>query len=119
MIWLIGLGGSLGAAARYFLGAFVKKHFNKSGSFPFGTFIINITGSYLLAVLLKFQMENSLPAWIWFFLGIGFCGAFTTMSTFGYEVLELLKAKKWLMAVSYIVITVILGLLAAGLGLYL
>ncbi|WP_053363142.1 fluoride efflux transporter CrcB [Bacillus sp. FJAT-27251] len=119
MIWLVGLGGSLGAAVRYFLGVFVKKHYSRLGSFPLGTFIINMTGSYLLGMLLKFQMENSLPAWIWFFLGIGFCGAYTTMSTFGYEALELLKAKKWLMAAFYIVFTVVLGLLAAGLGLYL
>jgi fluoride exporter len=117
MIWLVGLGGSLGAFTRYFLGAYISKHHKLLAPFPLGTLTINLSGSFLLGVLLQLHLQSAMPAWVWFFLGIGFCGAFTTMSTFGYEAIMLLQAKKTLMAAIYVTCSVVFGLLAAALGL--
>lgn len=112
MIWLIGFGGSLGAAGRYLLGNFINKR--KTGYFPFGTWIINITGSFLLAILYKLHIKNDISDWVWLFFGIGFCGAFTTFSTFGFETITLLQSNKKFLAVIYVLTSVIVSIITAA-----
>jgi CrcB protein len=119
MIWLVGFGGALGAFVRYLLGAFINNRNKVLAPFPLGTLTINLSGSFLLGMLMQLHLESAIPAWIWFFLGIGFCGAFTTMSTFGYEAIMLLQEKKTLMAAIYVTCSAVLGLLAAAVGLYI
>ena len=58
MIWMIGIGGSLGAAARFLLGNLISRGTQKINPFPIGTWIINITGSFLLGVLTGFHLTN-------------------------------------------------------------
>ncbi|MDQ1002484.1 CrcB protein [Neobacillus niacini] len=112
MIWLIGIGGSLGAASRYLLGKFINKR--KTGQFPWGTWIINITGSFLLGIFYKLHMTNEISDWVWLLFGIGFCGAYTTFSTFGYETITLLQSNKKILAGIYVLSSVIVSLFAAA-----
>jgi fluoride exporter len=113
LIWLIGIGGSLGAASRYLLGNYINKR--KTGNFPLGTWIINITGSFLLAILYKLHMNNEINDWVWLFFGIGFCGAYTTFSTFGFETIALLQSNKKFLAVIYVLTSVIVSIITAAL----
>ncbi|WP_045516752.1 fluoride efflux transporter CrcB [Neobacillus niacini] len=115
MIWLIGIGGSIGAAARYLLGNFINKKKNLE-RFPLGTWLINITGSFLLGLLANLYQSNEISDWVWLFVGVGFCGAFTTFSTFGYETLILLQSNKKILACVYVLTSVILSILSAALG---
>jgi fluoride exporter len=117
MIWLIGIGGSLGAAARFLLGSYLNKKAERLYQFPIGTWVINISGSFLLGVIANFHQTNHIPDWIWFLGGIGFCGAYTTFSTFGYETIILIQLKKIKSAIVYVITSVIVGTLSATLGL--
>lgn len=114
MIWLIGLGGSLGAAARYLLSAFIKK--SNSRTFPVSTWTVNIAGSFLLGLLANLHMAEDIGNGLWLFLGTGFCGAFTTFSTFGHEAISLLQSNRLKTAVVYVVTSVVVGIGAAAVG---
>lgn len=115
MIWLIGIGGSLGAAARYLLGNFINRK-KKRSPFPLGTWVINITGSFLLGVLANLHLTNDISDGVWFFVGIGFCGAYTTFSTFGYETITLLQSNKKVLAGIYVLSSVFVSILTATIG---
>jgi fluoride exporter len=115
LIWLIGIGGSLGAAARYLLGIFINNNY-RSKPFPMGTLIINISGSFLLGLLAKLYSANEISAAVWFFAGVGFCGAYTTFSTFGYETITLIQSNKAVIAGAYVLSSVIVSIVTAAIG---
>jgi fluoride exporter len=115
LIWLIGIGGSFGAAARYLLGNFINRK-KKLSPFPLGTWLINITGSFLLGVLANLHLSNEISDGVWFFVGIGFCGAYTTFSTFGYETITLLQSNKKVLAGIYVLSSVFVSILTAAIG---
>lgn len=120
MIWLAGIGGIVGAITRYTLGRYIM---DKAGSesrnpFPLGTWVINISGSLLLAVLFGLSKAELLSSVWWAVLGTGFCGAYTTFSTFGYETMQLITANKVRKACMYVISSVTLGLIAAWLGIW-
>ena len=119
MIWIIGIGGSLGAAARFLLGNLIRKGTQKIDPFPIGTWIINITGSFLLGLLAQFHLANVISDWLWFFAGVGFFGAYTTFSTFGNETITLILANKLKLAAIYVVTSIIFGVIAATIGFYI
>lgn len=106
---LVGIGGFLGALARFYLGKWIVS------TYPWATFVINITGSFVLGLLVGAHLSDAL----WHFLGIGFLGAYTTFSTFGFETLQLIEKQQWHLAFRYVCSTVIVGLLFAALGLSL
>jgi fluoride exporter len=114
LIWLIGVGGALGAAGRYLLGNFIKK--KNPGDFPLGTWVINISGSFLLGVLYKLHLTKEITDLVWLFVGIGFCGAYTTFSTFGYETITLLQSNKNKLAGLYVLSSVIVSIGTAAIG---
>lgn len=112
---LIGLGGFLGANVRYVLGAWVDGQYG--GSFPLGTFLINVTGSFLLALFLTVATERVPIAPEWRFLfAVGFFGSYTTFSTFSVETLRLLENGSWWMGLANAAFSVLAGLVGAWLG---
>lgn len=107
---LIGIGGAFGSLTRYKLGDIISKR--SKSKFPFGTFIINITGAFLLGVLTSSGVSKNMSL----LLADGFMGAYTTFSTFMYEGFNLFQGKKKLNAFMYIFLTLILGVAGFYLG---
>jgi CrcB protein len=115
--WLVGIGGIIGTCIRYYLGKWVT---SKAGAdFPWGTWVINLSGSLLLGILFKLYNKELLMDILWLLLGVGFCGAYTTFSTFGYETQQLLAKQQWVRATIYIISSIGLGLLLAWVGMSL
>jgi fluoride exporter len=113
---IIGAGALLGANARYLLGNWLAEKWGTT--FPYGTLIINVTGSLILGVFLSITTERYLvdPRWR-LFIAIGFLGAYTTFSTFTYESVRLLQDGNWGWGVLNILGSNALGVLAAVIGL--
>lgn len=119
MIWIIALGGAIGAAVRFLLSDFINKRWAKKAKlhrFPLSTWIINISGSFLLGIIAKLHLNNSIEEWVWFLVGVGFCGAYTTFSTFGYETIRLVEDKKIRLAFTYVLSSLVLGIVFASIG---
>ena len=114
MIWLIGIGGALGACCRYLFGIWMKRYITIQ--FPFPTWVINISGSFLLGVLANHYLLDQIGAMVWSFWGIGFCGAYTTFSTFSVEVVTLLEENRFQTAFFYVGTSLIMGVFASFLG---
>jgi len=117
MIGWISIGGVIGALSRYYMGRWVSQRTRLN--FPLGTLIINASGSFLLGVVYALHSQQVMSEELWLVLGIGFCGSYTTFSTFGYETLRLIENKRWQAAAWYVVVSVGLGLMTAWLGLKL
>ena len=111
----IAIGGALGALARYWLNAFVATRWPTN--FPLGTFIINITGSFVIGFFLTFATVryDLHPHWR-LFIAVGFLGAYTTFSTFEYETLKLIEEGHLPTALFYVLSSVIVGLIAVWAG---
>lgn len=115
---LISAGAVFGANARYWLGTWAAQ---KWGSiFPFGTLLINVTGSFLLGLFMTLATERFLldPRWR-LLVAVGFLGAYTTFSTFTYESFNLIFKGQWLPGLINLLGSSLLGLAAVGLGVYL
>jgi len=114
-ILLIGIGGFLGAVSRYGVAVWIGQRWGRS--FPLGTFIINVTGSFLIGLLMTLMAERIIenPQWR-LLLVVGFLGAYTTFSTFEYETGALLRDGEWLYAGLNVVLSVFVGFLALKLG---
>lgn len=93
VLW-ISLGAILGANARYFLSRWVTRGF--PAAFPYSTLVINVTGSLLLGFFLIWTSERVLadPKWR-FLIAIGFCGAYTTFSSYAFESMYLFEQGQW------------------------
>lgn len=117
-IFSIAVGGALGAVSRYCLGNFISRMV--VGGLPYSTFFINIIGSFFMGLIMTMIIERNLLSAAWrLFLCVGFLGGFTTFSSFGYETLMLLQEGKIVAALVYVGGSIILGLLAAALGVAL
>ena len=117
ILW-VGLGGFLGANARYLLAGWAARHFGTD--FPYGTFVINITGSFILGFFLAFI---EIRPWVHpsarLLFSIGFVGAYTTFSTFTYESMVLIQRGELLMGGIYVTGSVLAGLFAVFAGIAL
>jgi CrcB protein len=113
----IGLGaaGAIGAPARYLLDGFVQDR--TEGAFPWGTFVINATGSLLLGIVTGAALYHAFPSTPKILLGTGFCGAYTTFSTFTFETIRLLEEGAVADAFRNAVASLLAGALAAAVGL--
>jgi len=115
MLWYVMLGSAVGGGARFLLGTWIQQ---RSGAvFPIGTMIINITGSFLLALLLRYATDSAaVGPETRALLTTGFCGGYTTFSTFTYETSKLFEDGDWQRASWYIVLSVAVSLAGAFLG---
>ncbi len=112
---VIGLGGAIGANARYWLGRWISS-LSWGEHFPWGTVIANVSGSMLLAaffVLLTEKFTAPQKGWL-LFLGTGFCGSYTTFSTFGVETFKMLEQGRYGAALGYVVVSVLAGFMAVA-----
>jgi fluoride exporter len=114
---LVVLGAAVGAPARYLLDRMVQAR--HESSFPWGTWVVNVTGSFLLGLLVAGVAAGDLGTGAMAGVGVGFCGALTTYSTFGYETVRLLESGAWRKALGNVGLSVIAGLGAAVAGLSL
>ena len=108
---MIGVGGILGANARYLIAGWAAQRFGTA--FPYGTFIINISGSFLLGLFMAFLQDRVFihPNYRLFF-ATGFCGAYTTFSTLTYESLRLFQDGSVLLGFTNMLGSLIIGMLA-------
>lgn len=113
----VGAGGVIGAIGRYLLGKWIMSR--SKTTFPLGTWLINISGSFALGLFVSFYSNGKIYEWLWLLIGIGFLGSYTTMSTFGYEVVQLLQKRQKCTAIVYVVTSVVLGVLFVFLGMML
>jgi CrcB protein len=115
MLWYIAAGSAIGGMSRYLLEGMIQRL--TSGTFPTGTLLINITGSFLLGLILRYGIETpTLTPEVRAFLTVGFCGGYTTFSTFSYEAVALMEDGEWTRAALYVSLSVGLSLLATFLG---
>jgi CrcB protein len=113
---IVGIGGFVGAVARYVIGTWLTEHFGTA--FPWGTLLINISGSLALALFIGwFARQIDAPAQLRLLFAIGFCGAYTTFSTFAVDTVTLAEGGKWLASIGNLLLTNVLCLLAAVMGL--
>lgn len=104
----VGLGGFIGSVARYLIGLLAVE--NASG-FPVKTFCINLLGSFILGIVSESALRDpGISRNLVLFLQIGVCGGFTTFSTFSSEALKLFAGGRQGVALSYMVLSVVLGL---------
>lgn len=111
---LVMIGGFLGAISRYGVAVWIDTE-----SFPVATFLVNVTGCFLLAFLLTWAAQQSPGRQAWALLfGTGFLGAFTTFSTFSLETLLLMKTGVWFQTICYGIGSIGAGILFAAIGFW-
>jgi CrcB protein len=116
--WAVAIGAALGGAARYYLASAIQQR--AGPTFPWGTLVINVSGSLLLGVLMRYALATpSVSAELRAFLTTGFCGGYTTFSTYSYETAALLEDGQYGRAGTYAVASVVLALVATFAGFVL
>jgi CrcB protein len=119
---ILAIGGALGTNARYWLGYWLgeaswRAHSEWLSAFPLGTFVINVTGSFVLGLVGVVFLQKMPDHRHWFLLlGTGFCGGYTTFSTFEWETLQLLNTKSYGLAAANVFGSVAIGFLGVWLG---
>lgn len=116
LVLAVSAGGALGAAARYGIGLWAPP---PAGGFPWATLFVNVSGSLLLGVLLVTLLERARPSrHLRGFVGSGFCGAYTTMSAFAVETNLLVRDDRYVLAGTYVLVSIAGGLAAVWLGMH-
>ena len=114
---LVFLGGGIGSSLRYIIGNYLN---NTANGIPYGTFLANILGSLLIGIILGLAAKNdTLSQSTILFLATGFCGGFTTFSTFAYENHVLLKSGDFMTFALYTIGSFIIGFAAVFFGIWL
>jgi CrcB protein len=116
MVWYVALGGALGSIGRFLLGTLIQQ---RSGvAFPVGTLVINVTGSLLLGLLLRYSLGTpAISPEVRALVTTGFCGGYTTFSTFSYETAALVEEGDWRRAGAYVALSLLVSLVGTFLGL--
>ena len=108
---LVALGGAVGSVLRYLISSL-------NTSFPWGTFLVNILGSLLIGLLVGFVSKGVLSPEMKLLLVTGFCGGFTTFSTFANESFSMMRTGDILLSALYIGVSVVVGVLAVYAGMH-
>ncbi|HKQ99649.1 MAG TPA: fluoride efflux transporter CrcB [Pyrinomonadaceae bacterium] len=112
----VAVGSAFGGMLRYYLGGSALSRF--AGSFPFATFVINITGSFIIGFFLTIVAERvSLSQHLRLAIAVGFVGAYTTFSTFEYETARLVEERHLVLALLNVVLSVVIGFVAVWGGI--
>ena len=115
----VGAGGAVGSMARYGIGHITSKYIHNP--FPVGTFIINIIGSLIIGILFGLLSRNN--SWLeqggYLLLASGFCGGFTTFSTFALDNITLMQKGQSVTAIIYTALSVVIGLLLCRVGIWI
>tara|TARA_Y100000814_G_scaffold244717_1_gene189697 strand:+ start:2433 stop:2810 length:378 start_codon:yes stop_codon:yes gene_type:complete len=116
IIILVAFGGALGSVIRYFT-ELVCKRFTLN-AIPIGTIIVNIIGSFLIGYSMQYLLSRNIATEEYRrFIMTGFLGGLTTFSSFSLEILQMLQDGKLFLAVSYVFLSITIGLLAVWLGI--
>ena len=111
-------GGGLGSALRYFTGRWISNYYLQT--FPLATLVANVSACFILGLVIGFadhkQLLSSSSRLFW---AVGFCGGFSTFSTFSQETLTLFQAGQQGSSVLYVMVSVVLCLVATGVGQYI
>ena len=110
LIW-VGIGGMLGAVARYLFGFMIK-----SITFPYATGLVNILGAFIMGIVMGLAIKGQISPSLRLFLATGICGGFTTFSAFAWENLELLQQQRYGSFLVYTMGTLALGIILAAIG---
>ncbi|MFP3914426.1 MAG: fluoride efflux transporter CrcB [Actinomycetota bacterium] len=110
----LAIGGGLGALARYQLEGLLAPR--QRSPFPMSTLIVNVSGSFLLGLVVGLALAGHLSEWVPVWGGAGFLGAFTTFSTFTYETLRLIEDRAWGYAAWNLLLSGPLSFAAAAVG---
>lgn len=110
---LVALGGALGSAMRYLTAILLARHY--TGSIPLATLVVNVLGCFLIGLLIGLYSETTYLRLLFI---TGFCGGFTTFSTFTAESYVMFREGAYGLALLYIAGSVLIGLLALWVGLY-
>lgn len=113
-ILLVGTGGFAGSVCRYLVATGVAS-LSISTPFPVATFSVNVLGSLLIGFFLSLASNN----WLIFLGVVGFCGGFTTFSTFSTETLAMLRAGQWVLSAGYILLSVVVCVAAVATGMWI
>ncbi len=113
----VGVGGFLGATARYALGAYIGSRYGVR--FPLGTFVINVSGSFLIGLILTLLARTTASAYWRYLIPIGFIGAYTTFSTFEYETLRAIQDGQVMTGVLNVGLSLVIGFIAVWAGAFL
>jgi CrcB protein len=115
LIWYIALGSALGGVGRYLAGELVQRA--AQTTFPTGTIAVNVTGSFLLGLIIRYAIETpSITPEMRAFLTIGLCGGYTTFSTFSFETARMMEDGEWTRAVVYVGLSLLVSVGAVFLG---
>lgn len=111
---VVGIGGFLGAIARYALGTYIGSRYGVR--FPLGTFIINVSGSFLIGLILTLLARTTASAYWRYLIPIGFIGAYTTFSTFEYETLRAMQDGQLMTGFLNVALSLVIGFIAVWAG---
>lgn len=116
LLWYVALGSAVGGASRYALTLFIQQR--APTPFPLGTLVVNVTGSLVLGFVLRYALgSTAVSAETRALLTTGFCGGYTTFSTFSYETVALIEEGDYRRAALYVVGSLVLSLVAAFVGI--